>query len=735
MAAGSITWELLMKTASFETDSKKAEKRIKELKKEAEALGKSLGIAAAAGVTAMTYALRESINAMDQVGEAAERIGITTEALSGLQYAAQLSAVSAEELEAGMIKLAKAAADGNDAFAAMGVTTTDQSGRLKDTAELLSEVASKFAGYRDGAEKTALALEIFGKSGAKLIPLLNRGADGIAEFTAEAEALGVVVGTDAAEAAGALNDNLDRLQAVLTGGLRAGASELVPILLTISEYFLDAAKNGGALTGVAGGIKNVFQTVAVVGSDVAFVFKSVGKELGAMVAAFSMLIQGNLTAAREIKKAVRAEGEESRKELDAFQAKIMGVQTAFDAVARTGGASAEDWGSKIAAPIVTAEKKVKKARESIDKDAQAAIRAQKVLADEGERLAESLQTPLERKQASESNVGRLAQAGVISPETQRRALAEAEATYQDYVTRQRELLTEGLLTEEQEINASYERRRQMILALTEATETEKAAAIASISEQQEQKIAAARLARYKDLMTQEQQLTIDYTSRRRQIEDDDAVSQEQKMQYLTALAETYHANMRKLDEEDQAKREELSRQQIALVEAGFAGMADLAKAFAGEQSDTYKALFAVSKAFAIADITIKQSQAIAKAWGENNYWVAAGLTVGLAAQFAGLISSAQGASFGGTRADGGPVSEGRSYLVGERGPEMFTPSEGGRIVPNDALGGQQQQSNIRIVNAYDTSHVGDYMGSGEGERIIMNAVRRNGAALRAMVGA
>lgn len=43
--------------------------------------------------------------------------------------------------------------------------------------------------------------------------------------------------------------------------------------------------------------------------------------------------------------------------------------------------------------------------------------------------------------------------------------------------------------------------------------------------------------------------------------------------------------------------------------------------------------------------------------------------------------------FGGFRAMGGPVSSGSSYIVGERGPELFTPSRSGSIVPNHALGG------------------------------------------------
>jgi hypothetical protein len=46
-----------------------------------------------------------------------------------------------------------------------------------------------------------------------------------------------------------------------------------------------------------------------------------------------------------------------------------------------------------------------------------------------------------------------------------------------------------------------------------------------------------------------------------------------------------------------------------------------------------------------------------------------------------------GSIFGGFRADGGPVSAGRAYVVGERGPEMFVPSGGGQIVPNEAMRG------------------------------------------------
>jgi hypothetical protein len=52
--------------------------------------------------------------------------------------------------------------------------------------------------------------------------------------------------------------------------------------------------------------------------------------------------------------------------------------------------------------------------------------------------------------------------------------------------------------------------------------------------------------------------------------------------------------------------------------------------------------------------------------------------------------------FGGARAAGGPVSMGRTYLVGEKGPELFSPGSNGTIIPNKALGGKSSGTTINI---------------------------------------
>ena len=760
MAAGSIIWELLMKTATFETDTKRAEKRLKELQKEAVAAGKVLGAAIATGAIAATYALKQSINAMDDISKTAQKIGTTTEALSGLQYAAEMSGVSADALKVSMTQLAKRAADGNDAFEAMGIATKDASGNLKSTDKLLDEISAKFATYADGAGKTALAQELFGKSGADLIPMLNSGSDGLRAMTDEARELGLVIDTQAAKSAEAFNDNLTRMQLAMTGVFNAVAADLLPSLVSLTNEMVDTTKGSSALDSasrtLASGFRLVGSAVFIVGGIFQTVGRLIGNIYGLIVtqvtrtvdvaagsisgigAALKLAATGNFydagkaiagvgklysNAVSNTLSDMRGIGVDVADDVAGTVAKINAIWAKGAADAE---AAAERPGGGLAAPVVAASKTAKTAADAASKALEA---ERKRLESEGQRLVEAMMSPFERMQATTVKVDGLAAAGVIDPTTQARALAAAKAQYDDFIASQQAALTTGLLNEEQQIRASYERRRAEIIALSEVTETQRADALAALEEKRDADLATAKLSRYRDLMDEQERLTIEYTNRRREIEDDESLTREERIQYLGALQQDWSAKMTAIDEADAAKRKELQQKQIDMVSSGFAGMADLAKAFAGEQSGTYQALFAASKAFAVAKLAIDEASAIGDAWAKNNYWTAIGITAGLAAQFAGLIGSVNGASFGGTRADGGSVSTGRNYLVGERGPEMFTPSQPGTIVPNDMLQPQQTTQPIRIVNAYDSAHVSDFMGSDAGERVIVNAVRRNKRAL------
>ena len=211
------------------------------------ALMAGLGVGlSAAGLTAF---VKSSIDAADEIGKMAQRVGVGTEALSALKYAADLSDVSLESLGNGLKKLAVNAADtakgtgeARDAFAALGINVKTSSGSLKGADELLAEIAAQFAGFEDGAAKTALAVKLFGKAGADLIPLLNAGASGLADMRAEAERLGVVISPGQAKAAELFNDQLTVMQARAKGVGIAIANELLPGLNGVLERWERAAQ-------------------------------------------------------------------------------------------------------------------------------------------------------------------------------------------------------------------------------------------------------------------------------------------------------------------------------------------------------------------------------------------------------------------------------------------------------------------------------------------------------------
>ena len=196
----------------------------------------SAGMFIAAGKAAIDFA--------DTIGKMSQKVGMTTEELSKLAYAAKLSDVSMGELQVGVQQLAKNMEAGSEGLAALGISATDSSGNLRSTSEVMIEVAEAFAGMEDGAGKTAIAMNIFGRSGAQLIPMLNAGRGGLAQMANEAERLGVVISGDAARSAETFNDNLTRLKTASEGLAQQIINPLLPTLIKLTERFLELSDTG-----------------------------------------------------------------------------------------------------------------------------------------------------------------------------------------------------------------------------------------------------------------------------------------------------------------------------------------------------------------------------------------------------------------------------------------------------------------------------------------------------------
>jgi hypothetical protein len=150
-----------------------------------------LGAAGAAlGAGAALAGLRSLVSSIDDLDEAAQGLGITAVQLSNLRQAAGEAGIGAEAFGTALtrlnVRIGEAATGNEDAirlFRALGVAVSDAGGAIRPADQVLRDLAARFASLEDGPAKAALAVEVFGKAGAKLIPLLNQGADGLERFS------------------------------------------------------------------------------------------------------------------------------------------------------------------------------------------------------------------------------------------------------------------------------------------------------------------------------------------------------------------------------------------------------------------------------------------------------------------------------------------------------------------------------------------------------------------------
>jgi hypothetical protein len=212
---------------------------------------KQIAIVATAAAAALGVMVKRAIDTADNMGKAAQKVGVTTEELSKLEYAAKLANVSSGELQSSLMRLTKGMSDAaqgtgeaQKGFSALGIQVKASDGSLKSSTQIMGEVADQFAGMRDGAEKTALAISIFGRAGANMIPLLNGGSKAIREAGDELERMGGVVTADAARQAEQFNDNITRLKETFSGLVMQLANRVLPSLTAFTEKILAAIRHG-----------------------------------------------------------------------------------------------------------------------------------------------------------------------------------------------------------------------------------------------------------------------------------------------------------------------------------------------------------------------------------------------------------------------------------------------------------------------------------------------------------
>jgi len=238
---GQLAVSVVARTQKFQKDMRSAAKSISRFSHSVARSGARLaafgGAAAAAGTAAALYVTKRVIEAGDAMDKLSKRTGLSAEFLSKLSYAADLSGTSMEDIEKGMRTLSKAALDSSRGlvtyqrdFNLLGVEVTDASGNLKEIDKLFIETSTALSQVSNSTERAALAANLFGRSGTRMLPLLSEGAAGFRRMMEEAEKLGFVWTSKTSAAAAQLNDDLARVSFAIKGAATQFIVEMMPAI-------------------------------------------------------------------------------------------------------------------------------------------------------------------------------------------------------------------------------------------------------------------------------------------------------------------------------------------------------------------------------------------------------------------------------------------------------------------------------------------------------------------------
>lgn len=205
--------------------------------------GAVMAMAAAYTFDAFADGIKGAIESAGELDQMAKKTGATVEALSGLKSAAKLSGTSLEEVGGGLQKLSKAmfeAAGGSqkqsDLFKSLGVEVTDSSGKLRDSGEVMLDLAKKLDSMDSSTQAVATAQMLLGKRGAELLPFMQDLAE-IGELNAK-------VTSEMAAEADMYEKNLVRLEGRKKSLYNTIASALLPVM----RDFTDALLASGSMT-------------------------------------------------------------------------------------------------------------------------------------------------------------------------------------------------------------------------------------------------------------------------------------------------------------------------------------------------------------------------------------------------------------------------------------------------------------------------------------------------------
>lgn len=368
--------------------------------------------------------------------------------------------------------------------------------------------------------------------------------------------------------------------------------------------------------------------------------------------------------------------------------------------------------------------------------------------DTATRKAAAAQAKLDAARAASAAKASARQQALMDAEAERQKelYQKEEEALRESRGRQYQTLLDSFKSEEELVSESYRKRMEIILLNTE----EGSRARHELQKKLAEEFASDSLEGFGEGTASDQleaemaKINEDFEARRQLILENTAITEEQRTELEMELT-------RRRNDMLAAMEKQKTEATVNATSDMFSNLATATKAYAGEQSKEYKAMFAVSRAFSIAQTTMKTYEAAQGAYSAMASIPYVGPFLGAAAAAAAVaagmasVASVKSTSFAGAFDKGGSIPAGQIGLVGEYGPELVEGPmtvtsrketakmfrEGGQ---GEGTAPQSQPNNIRIINTVDPSVMGDYLGSDAGEEIIMNVIRGNGSQIQQIVG-
>jgi len=244
--AGRAFVELFADNKALVAGLRSAQQRLDKFGREVARIGRSVMVAGAAVLAPITASARIFASMGDNVAKMARRTGLSVEALSELQYAAELSGVSVSDLEVSLRRMQRSIYDAGRGLS----TATDALGKLNLSFEELDGlapeeqfklIADRLAQVSDPTTRAALAMTLFGRSGSMMLPLIEKGAAGINELQEAARRLGLTISTEDAQAAEKFTDEMTKMWKVVRVAVFQVGASLAPTMIDLVGKIQDAA--------------------------------------------------------------------------------------------------------------------------------------------------------------------------------------------------------------------------------------------------------------------------------------------------------------------------------------------------------------------------------------------------------------------------------------------------------------------------------------------------------------